>query len=240
MIHVVYMKNLSMPTSPHLSIIIPAMNEAHSLVFYLRLLQRYRHAGCEIIVVDGGSQDATPRVARQWADVVLNAPRGRAQQMNAGARVARGEVLLFLHADSQLPPHAERLIIQALHTHVWGRFNVRLSGSAKLLRVVETLMNLRSCVTGIATGDQGIFVPRHLFQRLGGFAEQPLMEDIEFSRRLRRYGRPACLRQRLITSSRRWEQQGILRTIWLMWRLRWLYFWGYAAKDLKRDYSDLR
>lgn len=190
-----------------------------------------------MIVVDGGSSDGTPALARPWADAVLDAPRGRALQMNASAAAARGQVLLFLHADTRLPPPADVLVQQSVAgDRVWGRFDARIAGRPLMLRVVAALMNLRSRLTGIATGDQAIFVTRGAFERAGGFPVQPLMEDIELSRRLKRIGRPACLRARVCTSGRRWEQRGVWHTIFLMWRLRWRYWRGEPAAQLAEAY----
>ncbi len=220
------------------SIIIPALNEAGSLEATLQLMQSWRKAGHELILVDGGSDDATATIAAPLVDQVLKSDPGRARQMNMGAEVASGEVLLFLHADTLLPDGADTIILVALaQQYRWGRFDVRLSGHHWLLRVVERMMNWRSCVSGIATGDQGIFVERDLFIQLGGFPQIPLMEDLALSRRLKgAVGRPACIRTPLVTSSRRWEQYGIVRTIILMWRLRLAWFLGVSAQRLARQY----
>lgn len=222
----------------NLSIIIPALNEVAQIVATLEPLQPLRGMGYEILVVDGDSDDGTPEHARPLCDRIVNAPRGRARQMNAGAQAARGDVLWFLHADTQVPAAAVEALLAALAQPrcQWGRFDVRLSGSHPLLRVVATLMNLRSRLTGIATGDQGIFVRRALFERIGGFPDIPLMEDIELSRRLKRAAAPACLDERLLTSSRRWERNGIMRTILLMWRLRFAYWLGVAPERLAALY----
>jgi rSAM/selenodomain-associated transferase 2 len=213
---------------PRISIIIPALNEAASLPDTLAPLQPLRARGHEVVVVDGGSADGTPEVARAMADRVIASPRGRAAQQNAGAAAATGDVLLFLHADTLLPPDADRLVVDGLKTsgRGWGRFDVRLSGSSPMLRVVERMMGLRSRVTGIATGDQAIFVRAEWFPRAGGFPPIPLMEDVALSTALKRLGPPLCLRERVITSSRRWEERGIARTILLMWRLRLAYALG--------------
>jgi len=220
------------------SIIVPVLNDAAVLATTLNLLQSLRRQGCELIVVDGGSHDDSAEIAASLADQVLTAPAGRAVQMNAGAQVAQGDVLWFLHGDSVPPPDAEQLIVQALHhpKRVWGRFDVRLSGNQPLLRMVETFMNWRSCLTGIATGDQGVFIQRAVFNKIGGYPAIPLMEDIALSRALKRISCPACLRQRLVTSSRRWEQNGIFRTITLMWRLRLAYYFGADPTRLARIY----
>jgi rSAM/selenodomain-associated transferase 2 len=192
-----------------------------------------------VIVVDGGSSDATAELARPLADVVLHAERGRARQQNAGAQVAGGEILLFLHADTRLPPGAERMIVEGLARcgRGWGRFDVRLSGRHPLLVITEHLISLRSRLTGIATGDQAIFVRRDWFEQAGAYPDIPLMEDLALSRALKRRGRPLCLWQRVTTSSRRWEQKGIVRTILLMWRLRLAYYRGADPGELARRYG---
>lgn len=222
-----------------LSIIIPTLNEAAAIAATLALLQPLRHAQHEVIVVDGGSDDATAAIAATAADRVVTAARGRARQMNAGAALAAGEVLLFLHADTALPADCAELIGAGMRRtrRRWGRFDVRLSGAPPLLRVIETAMNLRSRVSGIATGDQAMFVERALFEQVGGFPDQPLMEDIALSRMLKRHDRPLCLRARVVTSSRRWETRGIVRTVLLMWRLRLAYFCGADPRRLARRYD---
>lgn len=222
---------------PALSIVIPALNEAAGIEATLRALQPLRARGVELVLADGGSGDGTAALARTWVDAVADAPRGRALQMNAGAALARAEVLLFLHADTRLPPLADVLALQAVATGAcWGRFDVRIEGRPWVLRVVATLMNLRSRASGIATGDQAIFVTREAFERVGGFPAQPLMEDVEISRRLKRLGRPACLSAKVCTSGRRWEQRGVWRTILLMWQLRWRYWRGESAARLAEAY----
>ncbi len=223
--------------TPTLSIIVPVLDEATHLGATIVALQPLRERGVEVIVVDGGSSDGTPQLAAPWATRVLSGPRGRARQMNAGAAVARGELLLFLHADTLLPADADELMAAAVAAGArWGRFDVRISGRPVMLRVVAALMNLRSRLTGIATGDQGLFVARALFDLVGGFPDQPLMEDVELTRRLRRQQRPACLRAPVITSGRRWETRGVWRTIFLMWTLRWRYWRGESAESLARAY----
>lgn len=218
-----------------ISIIVPTLNEAHDITATLTRLQALRQAGHEVIVVDGGSTDDTVIHAAPLADHLVLAPRERARQMNAGAAAATGDVLLFLHADTMLPLDAAAHIT-ADHSHIWGRFDVRLTGTHPLLRIVESMMNLRSRITGIATGDQALFVERALFLAVGGFPEQPLMEDIALSRTLKRHGRPLCLRAKVTTSSRRWEQNGVCATILLMWRLRLAYFLGADPVHLARLY----
>jgi len=222
-----------------LSIVVPALDEAARIGRCLALLAPLRARGCEVIVVDGGSRDGTVAVAAPLADWVLVAKRGRASQMNAGASVARGEVLLFLHADSEPPPDADRLMAEGLARsgRAWGRFDARLSGTRRPLRIVEGAMNWRSRVTGICTGDQGIFVRRDVFARVGGYPPIALMEDIALSRELRRVGPPLCLAAPLLTSSRRWEQNGVLRTVLTMWRLRLMYFLGADPARLAQSYE---
>ena len=222
-----------------ISVIVPVLDEAGTLARSLRPLQPARGREVEVIVVDGGSRDGTRRVARPFCDRVLHAPRGRARQMNAGAAAARGEVLLFLHADTELPEGWPRMVRDALaaRDREWGRFDVRLDGAHPLLRVVERAMNLRSRLSGIATGDQAIFVTRESFRRAGGFPDIALMEDVALSRALRTRSRPVCLRAPVTTSSRRWERNGILRTIVLMWRLRLAYAFGADPERLARRYD---
>ena len=216
-----------------LSVVIPALNEAQGIRAALEALAPLRARGHEVIVADGGSTDGTVELARPLCDRVVQAVRGRAQQMNAGARVASGDALLFLHADTRLPANADHMIFQGLCLARWGRFDVRIEGRHPMLKVVAGAMNLRSRLTGIATGDQAIFVRRDAF---AGFPEIALMEDIAFSSAMKRGGRPACLRSRAVTSGRRWESRGVLRTIVLMWRLRLLYFFGAAPERLARRY----
>jgi rSAM/selenodomain-associated transferase 2 len=225
-----------------ISIIIPVLNEAAFIVQTLSALQPLRVAGHELIVVDGGSDDATLVLSQPFADKVISSPRGRSRQMNAGARIASGDIFLFLHADTFLPRGSAQLILDGLgeKKKKWGRFDVKLSGRRLLFRIVEYLMNWRSRLTGIATGDQGLFVKRELFKTIGGFPEIDLMEDIALSKILKQYGRPLCLWQRVLTSSRRWEKNGELRTIFLMWRLRLAYFLGCDPRHLTRLYTTPR
>ena len=221
-----------------LSIIVALLNEAPQLPGQLESLQPLVCDGDEVILVDGGSDDDSVAIAEAAGFTVVKAPRGRARQMNAGAALATGQVLLFLHADTRLPIQAHASIEHALANgrHVWGRFDVRISGRAFMLRVVGSLMNLRSRLSGIATGDQAMFVTRSCFETLGGFPDQPLMEDIELSKRLRALSWPACIRRRVTTSGRRWETRGVWRTILLMWRLRWDYWRGVPAQTLADAY----
>jgi rSAM/selenodomain-associated transferase 2 len=222
-----------------LAIIVPALDEADDIVAALTALQPFRDRGAEVIVVDGGSRDATAALARPRADQVITAPRGRATQMNAGARATSAELLLFLHSDCTLPSQADDLVRDGLGHGPWhwGRFDVRVAGRHPLLRVVSATMNWRSQLTGIATGDQAIFMTRNAFTSVGGFPDLPLMEDIAMSKLLRRLSRPLCLAAPVAVSPRRWEQHGIVRTILLMWRLRLAYFLGAAPATLARRYG---
>lgn len=221
-----------------ISIIIPALNEAASIGATLAPLQPLRARGHEVVVVDGGSADGTPELARPLADCVVRSARGRAMQQNAGAAVAAGGILLFLHADTLLPEGADARVLDGLRQsgRGWGRFDVRLSGAHPMLRVVERMIGLRSRLTGIATGDQAIFVRRDWFRRAGGFPSIPLMEDVALSKTLRRMGPPLCLRDRVVTSSRRWEERGVWRTMALMWRLRLEYALGADPARLAERY----
>ena len=223
---------------PTLSIVIPVLNEEARMAAALLALAPLRRDGHELIVCDGGSTDGTRARCTGLADAVLCTPPGRAQQMNAGAAAARHAVLLFLHVDTTLPANAPAAIARAFAAGAaWGRFDVHIEGRARMLPVVAAFMNRRSRWTGIATGDQAIFVRRGLFHDVGGFPDQPLMEDIELSRRLRLRGHaPACLRQLVSTSGRRWDERGAWRTIVLMWRLRWQYWRGAPAEKLARLY----
>ena len=223
--------------APRLSIIMPVRNEAAGIREALEALAPLRARAHEVIVVDGESDDGTASLAARACDQMLVTPRGRALQMNTGAQVASGDALLFLHADTRLPERADELVFAALARSSWGRFDVRIASRRALLALVACGMNLRSRLTGIATGDQAIFVRRDAFP---GFPEIPLMEDIALSRALKRRDRPACLRARVVTSARRWEARGVLRTILLMWRLRLLYALGTPPQHLARDYADQR
>jgi rSAM/selenodomain-associated transferase 2 len=221
-----------------LSIIVPVLNEAQWLPQLIEHLLPLHHQGVEIIVVDGGSEDDSSPIAKTAGFTVLHTERGRAPQMNVGATAASGDVLLFLHADTRLPKNAEQLIHHALldGRHLWGRFDVRISGDVFMLRVIAALMNLRSRVTGIATGDQAMFMTRVAFEKVGGFPDQPLMEDIELSQRLLTLSSPASISYRVTTSGRRWERGGVWRTLLLMWRLRFAYWRGVSPSVLAREY----
>lgn len=221
-----------------ISIVVPMLNEAPALPRLLADLRALERQGAEVLVVDGGSQDGSADLAAQAGLRVLCSPRGRARQMNAGAAHAAGDVLLFLHADTVLPDGALAAVAEALQATgaVWGRFDVVIEGRHPILRVVAALMNRRSRWTGIATGDQAMFVTRAAFDAVGGFPDQPLMEDIELSARLRQRSRPACIGLPVRTSGRRWESRGVWRTILLMWRLRWAYWRGAPADLLAQRY----
>jgi rSAM/selenodomain-associated transferase 2 len=222
-----------------LSIIMPVLDEGEGIAATLDALADLRDLGAEVIVVDGGSRDATVQRARLRADCVIRSARGRALQMNAGAARASGNVLLFLHADTRLPKDAEHLVLNGLDRsgRAWGRFDARIDGRHPLLPVVAWLMGIRSRVTGIATGDQAIFVRRDAFRAAGGFPAIPLMEDIALSRRLKRVSRPLCLRECVVTSGRRWEKNGIFSTVFLMWRLRLAFFLGADPEKLAHRYG---
>jgi rSAM/selenodomain-associated transferase 2 len=226
-------------TMSKLSIIMPVLDEGDGIAAALDALADLRALGTEVIVVDGGSRDATVQRARLRADRVISTPRGRALQMNAGAATAAGNVLLFLHADTRLPPDADHIVLRGLDRsgRAWGRFDVEIDGRNPLLAVVAALMNIRSRLTGIATGDQAIFVRRDAFRAAGAFAEIPLMEDVALCKRLKRVSRPLCLRERAVTSGRRWETNGVVRTVLLMWRLRLAYFFGADPQSLARQYG---
>lgn len=221
-----------------ISIIIPVLNEAEGIEFLLQKLQVHRNVGHEIIVVDGGSQDQTISRSRTYADHVIQTEKGRGLQMNKGAAIARGEILLFLHADTQLPSIELCLLSQELNASKknWGRFDVKLSENRIIFKMIASLMNLRSRFSSIATGDQAIFVRKKFFMRLNGFADIVLMEDIEFCKRAKRLSKPLCLKVKVTTSSRRWQQTGVWRTIILMWQLRFAYYFGVQPETLKQYY----
>ena len=221
---------------PRLSIIIPTLNEAEGIANLLTSLSPLRQRGHEVIVADGGSHDGTVELARPLADLVIDAPRGRAAQMNAGAAQAKSEVLLFLHADTRLPTRADELILNST-ARVWGRFDVMIEGTHPLLPVIAWMMNRRSRWTGIATGDQAIFVRREVFESMGGFPDIPLMEDIALSKKLKAIGPPLCMKARVTTSGRRWERHGVISTVLKMWRLRLAFFLGADPARLAKAYG---
>lgn len=224
-----------------LSIVVPMLNEAGEIAGTLNALRRGA-SDAEIVVVDGGSSDASVAIARPLCDFVFVAPRGRARQMNAGARASHGDVLVFVHADTIVPSSFSADIATALSDPavVGGRFDVQLDSRALPFRVIGALISLRSRISRTATGDQAIFVRRDVFDRLGGFPQLELCEDLEFSRRLKRAGRVACLRSRVTTSARRWNRDGVVRTVLKMWMIRAMYLIGVPPARLKRMYADTR
>ena len=218
-------------------IVVPVLNESATLAEQLSRLSEYREQGAEVVLVDGGSADNTREMVRAAGFMLIDSERGRALQMNAGARAVSSDVLIFLHADTRLPTGALVQVEQHLRRdRQWGRFDVQITGASAWLAVIACLMNIRSRLTGIATGDQTLFMTREAFDTVGGFPVQPLMEDIEMSKRLKRLSPPVCLSARVETSGRRWEQHGVWKTILLMWRLRWAYWRGTPASELARLY----
>jgi rSAM/selenodomain-associated transferase 2 len=220
-----------------LTIVLPVLDEAAIIVDALAALAPLRARGAEVIVADGGSSDGTANLAQPFADGVIAAPRGRGAPMNAGAALGTGEMLLFLHADTTLPDDADRLVSRALARRAWGRFDLRIAGRHPFLAIVARMINWRSRITGVATGDQAIFVTREAFDAVGGFPDLPLMEDIAISRRLKRLCRPLCIAAPVVTSGRRWEYHGVWRTIVLMWRLRLAYYFGVEPARLAMRYG---
>lgn len=220
-----------------ISVIIPTFNEARTIQHFLQALQILRQQGHELILVDGQSNDKTIQLASPFVDQLFSSQKGRAKQQRLGAKKAKGDIFLFLHADTQLPPHAiEDILEKCDNNSAWGRFNVQLSGDSWFFRIIEKMMNKRSCWTGICTGDQAIFVTRLLYKQVKGMPNIALMEDIELSKRLLKYHKPLCLDSIVITSSQRWEKNGILNTILLMWSLRLQYFFGTKPADLLKKY----
>ncbi|MDH5436192.1 MAG: TIGR04283 family arsenosugar biosynthesis glycosyltransferase [Gammaproteobacteria bacterium] len=220
-----------------ISVIIPTLNECKHIAQTLLCLQVMRQHGNEVILVDAGSDDNTVEVATPLCDLVIITKRGRAHQMQAGINKSCGDVLWFLHGDTIVSENTYFLIQQALNKHLWGRFNVTINSQYKFLRLVAFMMNLRSCITGVCTGDQGIFVKKEIYTQVGGFPIIPLMEDIALSKKLKRLGRPACIKTSINTSGRRWESHGVIKTILLMWLLRMLYFFGKNPVSLKKYYK---
>jgi rSAM/selenodomain-associated transferase 2 len=222
----------------NISIIVPILNEAAQLPDLLAHLLECKREGCEIILVDGGSTDQSPEQAEALGFQVVRSEKGRAIQMNAGAQSATGDVLVFLHADTRLPENADQMIKHVLEdddSH-WGRFDVNITGQAFMLKVIAWFMNHRSRLSSIVTGDQTIFIRKTLFEQISGFPVQALMEDIEFSKRLKTISKPVALKDKVITSGRRWQQKGIWLTIYLMWSLRFAYWRGASAEDLAAKY----
>lgn len=228
-----------MPTDGmDLTIIVPVLNEFETLPALLEHLKHWQSRGAEVLIVDGGSNDQTAEEVRHQGFAVIDSPRGRASQMNAGAQASRTGNLVFLHADTRLPEQADLRILNALRDSdvAWGRFDVQIEGESKWLPIIAWFMNTRSRLTGIATGDQALFMTRQAFEEVGGFPDQPLMEDIEISRRLKQIASPMCLWEKVTTSGRRWDARGSWRTIWLMWQLRWAYWRGTPAEQLAERY----
>lgn len=221
-----------------LSLIVPVLNEAVALVGLLPILTKLQALGVQVLLVDGGSTDDSLSLIQKAGLQAISAPTGRARQMNAGAAHTNGDTLVFLHADSRLAQASLDCIDSSLKRGAdWGRFNVQIEGYSYMLKVVALMMNWRSRITGIATGDQAIFMTRAVFNAVGGFPDQPLMEDIEMSKRLLRLSRPACIADKVTTSGRRWESRGVWRTIFLMWRLRFDYWRGQSASALAKAYQ---
>ncbi len=222
----------------NVSVIIPVVNEYHALCKLIpELVKTNARHTLDILVCDGGSSDLSCAYIRQWQQHdarirLVECALGRAQQMNAGALQAKYDCMIFLHADTQLPEQWVDLIVGK----AWGRFNVQLSGRHFMFRVIETMMNWRSCLTQVATGDQAIFVSKKLFYKVQAYPDIPLMEDIALSKKLRQHSRMHCIKTPLVTSSRRWEQYGVWRTIALMWRLRFAYFRGVSPQQLAKKY----
>jgi len=224
--------------SRRISVVVPVRNEAGTIATTLALLREPEVL--EVIVVDGGSSDGTASLAGPLADRVLDAEPGRAKQMNVGARAARGEILFFLHADTTVPKGFGSAIVRACDQALGGRFDVALDAPGMGFRVIELAINWRSRSSGLFTGDQGIFVRREAFEALGGFPDQPLLEDLEFSRAMKRHGLVVALRERVTTSARRWQRHGIVRTILLMWWIRARYALGTDPATLAGIYRDAR
>jgi rSAM/selenodomain-associated transferase 2 len=224
-----------------LSVVMPVLNEAPGVAEALGALAPLRRRGVEVVVADGGSSDATVALAGPLADIVIAAPRGRGAQMNAGAAASGGEVLLFLHADTRLPQGADALIRDGFARpgctsgQFWGRFDIRIAGGHPLFPTIAAAMNLRSRITGIATGDQALFMSRAAFGP--GFPDIALMEDIAMTKRLKHIGPPLCIAAPVVTSGRRWEKHGVMRTILLMWGLRLAYLLGANPTRLARSYG---
>lgn len=228
-------------TDLSVAVVIPVLNEAGSLLQHMRAFKAL-HNDYHVVFCDGGSEDDTCALLQQNGLHYCTSPRGRALQMNAGASACNNNILLFIHADTVISSSDVKLVKKAMQDEsvVGGRFDIRLSGKALAFRIIESMINLRSRTTGISTGDQCQFVRRSVFEAMGGFPEQPLMEDVELSKRLKQYGKIACLKQKVITSSRRWENHGIVKTVVLMWKLRFLYWLETPPEKLAEIYRNVR
>lgn len=229
-------------TDTSISFIIPVLNDRDALATLLPQLQRYREKGHEVLIVDGGSNDGSVTAAREQVDRILITGTGRGRQMNLGAENARHGILNFLHADSIVPEEYDACIQAALKNprHHWGRFDVTLDEPGFIFRIIGFMMNLRSRCSGVATGDQGIFVRKDFFDEAGGFKSIPLMEDIALSKALRKKSWPVCIKTRITTSAKRWKTRGVVSTIWLMWVLRLKYFLGVNPERLAEKYYPAR
>jgi len=208
--------------------IVPVLNESALLP---DMIERFRHIDVdELVYADGGSTDGTREQLQAAGVRWVSSRSGRSAQMNCGAAECTSDILLFIHVDTAVSSSHIEAVRKSMRDRgmAGGRFDVQLSGAHPAFRIIESMINLRSRLSRISTGDQAMFVRRDVFERLGGFPDQPLLEDVAFSRLLKRAGNIACLRQRVETSSRRWEEYGIVRTILLMWWLR-LRFWLGAA-----------
>lgn len=219
-----------------ISVIIPTLNESCTIAKTLMPLQKWRARGHQVILVDAGSEDDTVLQAKNLVDKCLHSDRGRSIQMNKGVEQSDGEILLFLHADTLIAVDADQMILDSFNQTQWGRFRVKFTSGRMIFKIIALMMNMRSCLTSIATGDQAIFVQKKLFQDIGGYPQQALMEDVQLSRILKKRSQMCCLRSEVVTSSRRWEQNGIIKTIFLMWGLRLAYFLGVSAARLKPWY----
>lgn len=219
-----------------LSIIIPVLNEGDALTPFLKALILLKSQGVELIGVDGGSTDNSFELLSTYCDTSIQSSAGRSTQMNAGALKAKGHTLLFLHADTYLPSTALTDIEHALSQNNWGRFNVQFEPNNLLLRITAYLMHHRSKFTHVCTGDQALFFKKKFFNQLNGFADIPLMEDVDISKRARKLSPLYALTSKVTTSSRRWQKHGTLKTILLMWWLRWLYFIGVEPCTLHKKY----
>lgn len=227
---------------PDISIIIPTLNEEKALPATLAALQSVREKGVEIIVVDGGSEDNTILCTEGYVDQLFISSAGRAVQLNHGADVARGNWLLFLHADTILPRDGIQQLLKEISRQsvAWGRFDIKLDGLGFVFRIIERMMNWRSCLTGIVTGDHAMFVASALFKKVGAYPKIELMEDVAISKKLKQHSRPICIKKTVLTSSRRWQEHGVIKTVFLMWQLRWSYFFNKDPNILAEKYRQVR